>query len=176
MFAREHVSLGLFSICVGCPTAQSTAESDWQGSQARSVNFTIFPIRYLSSAGLVHRVSRLSCGLSRFLNVSRVAASSASPQLQRTDTVLACRTAACGRPRRQHRYRSRAVSSRPQAAVASTANGPESGCGGRVTCARFRKPHGIRSTCVPIFASCIVESTTHSTEHQVQYFVRTNNQ
>jgi hypothetical protein len=46
------------------------------------------------------------------------------------------------------------VSSRPQAAVASTANGPPGGCGGQVTCARFRETHGIRSTCVPISASC----------------------
>ncbi|KAL7968697.1 hypothetical protein HDV63DRAFT_379384 [Trichoderma sp. SZMC 28014] len=71
-----------------------------------------------------------------------------------TDTVLTCRTAACGRPRRQHRYRKRAVSWRPQAAVASTAIGPPGGCAGRVTCERFRKTHGIRSTRIPISASC----------------------
>lgn len=122
MFAREHVLLGLCQSFWLPQRLKAQPKAIGKGAKLEASPFRSSP--YLSSAGLVHRVSCLSCGLSRSLNLSRVAASSASPQLQLINTVLTCWTAACGRPRRQHRYRKRAVSSRPPAAVASTGNGP----------------------------------------------------
>lgn len=171
--------LGLFSFVLAAQTAQHAAESDWHGSRnrerpswKRQYLEIFFLIPHVSvPLVLVHLVS-----LSRHLSVLWLVSSLTYSESQRVrhrhrvNVQTLCSHVGlplCTGTANEH------CSPRPQAAVASTAMDRRGGCDG-VSCARFRKTHGIRCTCLSLHVGTRVIHTL--TEHQVQYFVRTNNQ